>query len=251
MGVVMVLCQLICNIAIHNIYVAMALVKYGSLITAMQGSIGGHSFSVCNAGAIMFNKPIPRQSQLQNVLDARRAIFAASAAWSALSVAQRDSWATIALATTFYNRLGDPYTPTGYQCYVWINDRLLRASLAPINNGVSCVVQTVNSPPPVSIIYASNTINFGFAMVATTNLRYYVYVLSPRNKSYMGANPQWLLLCNAASYLQADTTILPLIRARYPTKCKVAQYIPIMLINQNSSTGLIQRLGLPALTLIS
>jgi len=229
----------------------MARVIYGSIVTELRGKLGGHIFSKSGTGYFMstFKKAVNTSSV--SSLAAKSAMFNVASAWSALNVGQRTAWKNVAMVTTFYNSMGTAYTPTGYQLFSFINDRIIRSGSPAIVASTPANVITTNTPPPVSVVFATNTLNFGFNPVAVANSKYFIYALEPCQVQYLGSSPQWRLIAYGASFSQADTTIVPILKNFYYNKFKVGNYLPLMVMSQNTVTGAITRLGLPSLTVIS
>ena len=94
------------------------LVKLGHIIAEARGSTGGTVFSRNRAGAYTRNrtKPVDPGSAKQNTQ--RSQMSASVAAWRALTAAQRDLFNAKALVTSFTNRLGESFHPTGMNLFV-------------------------------------------------------------------------------------------------------------------------------------
>lgn len=129
-----------------------ALAKYGALITEIKGSVGGTTFKGTKQGGSVQNKitkvDAGRGSGKITKADAGRVIqvigntVANSTAWKDLTDAQRQTWVTQAPNYPFYNKFGEPYTPSGFQLYMSCNNNLL-------NIGESVLT---DAPLPESII---------------------------------------------------------------------------------------------------
>lgn len=229
----------------------MALVRYGSIVTELRGKMSGSCFSKCQSGFIMSNLPLPRvNTSTYNALS-KRAVVNLVSTWHSLSAAQKLAWTAQAALTTFYNALNEPYNPTGYQLFFAVNNRIARFGGALIQNAVTYQVQTLNVAQPTSIVFNTNTFNFGFNPTAVANSFYALYTYKAQNKAYQGSNPPWRLLKVAASFDQVDLTLVPLLKSMYPSIFKVGAYVPILQLQQNYSTGVISRLGLPSLIIVS
>jgi hypothetical protein len=110
----------------------MALIKYGQGVASMSGKQGGSVHSRGRTGAIIRNwtKPCNPTTASQTQ---RRANFAGqTAAWGALTNAQRLAWNGWAQTQSRINRQGDVYVPTGRQMYIELNANLILAGQAAI-----------------------------------------------------------------------------------------------------------------------
>lgn len=138
---------------------ARAQVKYGAIITDMKGKAGGHVFKGTTAGGVMQAKASPLKGTSQNgkltKADAGRVIrtqanTAENATnWKGLSDAERTTWTAAAPNFPFYNKFGQPYTPSGYQLYMSVNNNLLNIGEATLAEPPSPT--TLDPTPPFTV----------------------------------------------------------------------------------------------------
>jgi hypothetical protein len=106
----------------------MATIRFGNIITGAAGKIGGTIIQRGRSGSQMRNltKPIPARSNASAQVHAR--FQAIAGIWRGLTVSQRQSWTDLADTLTRFNRLGDPYTPSGQQIFTEfsLNQRIVR-----------------------------------------------------------------------------------------------------------------------------
>lgn len=97
----------------------MALVKLQTGIDELRGSIGGATFSRGKFGTYVRVRKTPRNPLTLPISLAHTRIQIYSKLWATvLTPAQRTAWNTLGAATTWTNRLGDTYNPTGINLYV-------------------------------------------------------------------------------------------------------------------------------------
>ena len=97
----------------------MGIVKFTETAPQIRGSIGGTTYSVNAAGNIARRrqKPLFPKTDIQCRRSADLGHF--SEIWHlVLSDANRIAWNTLAAATTWTNKLGEEYSPTGHNLYV-------------------------------------------------------------------------------------------------------------------------------------
>lgn len=229
----------------------MARIRYGSIVTEIRGKMSGSCFSKCRSGYTMSNVPIPSVSTSQFNYNAKQAMQYLAATWQGLSAAQRLAWSSQAGLTTFYNSLNEPYNPTGYQLFCGINNRLARYNNSAILDAVPYVVQTTNTPQPISLNLAGNELVFGFTPSFVPSQFYAIYSYAPQNKKYQGSSPPWRLISMFNASEQYNYFIVPVLKSLFPVGLKVGSYVPIMQLTQHMTTGVIQRLGLPSLVVVS
>lgn len=122
---------------------ARAQVKYGAIITDMKGKAGGHVFKGTTAGGVMQSKATPLKGTSQNgkltkadagrVINTQANTAANATSWRELSDADRTNWTAAAVNFPFYNKFGQPYTPSGYQLYMSVNNNLLNIQETPLD----------------------------------------------------------------------------------------------------------------------
>ena len=96
----------------------MALIKYGSTVAMIAGSIGGSTYARNRYGAYIRNrtKPVDPGSNLQT--EYRTRVSNAVAAWQALTAAQRDAFNAKASTTVLQNRIGESFHPSGINLFI-------------------------------------------------------------------------------------------------------------------------------------
>lgn len=98
----------------------MAVMKYtpSALVSEFSGKQGSTVASHNRFGPYMRNRTIPVNTNTASQQNARNNLSSASKAWKALTAAQRAAWIAAATTILLYDRLGRPYTPTGFQYFV-------------------------------------------------------------------------------------------------------------------------------------
>jgi len=103
----------------------MALVKFGGGIAAMSGKLGGTIFSRNGAGAISKNWAKPTYPGSARQAEAAGRMSTIVTEWQqGLTNAQRTAFNNKAATVSFRNRLGDDFTPSGFNLYVRANTHL-------------------------------------------------------------------------------------------------------------------------------
>jgi hypothetical protein len=96
----------------------MAKVKYGEMIAALSGKIGGTVHSKNHYGNFMRVRVKPTNPQTSAQVESRNVLKAAAQAWRGLTDAQRGSWINLASTVSKTDRLGDAIKLTGSNLYV-------------------------------------------------------------------------------------------------------------------------------------
>lgn len=101
----------------------MATIRFNNIADA-RGSVNGTVYSRGVGGLYMKTrvKPLNPQTAKQSVV--RNQLAALAAAWRSLTEAQRAAWTAQTGNYPATNRVGEVYTPSGYQLYMTLNSNL-------------------------------------------------------------------------------------------------------------------------------
>lgn len=171
--------------------------KMGSIVSDLAGKLGGTIFQRSPFGQVArtLYKTNPGNSKLQPTN--RNNLSSIAELWKSLSTSDRDTWLANVGTYTFYDRFGDPYTPTPYQLFVHINGVLLKneqslTSTCDVYNTITGITATfgdmslsgshctvnLSSPVPPSTFF---TVQISYPYQHGNNYRYRRYIFC---KSY-------------------------------------------------------------------
>lgn len=108
-------------------------IKFGSLVVAGSGKIGGHVASKNRGGAYLRTKVTPSNPQTVRQLTARSILASLSSAWSGLSAAARASWSNAVANFATTDIFGDIRNPSGNNLYVKLNTNLINTGQATLS----------------------------------------------------------------------------------------------------------------------
>jgi hypothetical protein len=125
--------------------------KFGMVVVAGSGKIGGHVASHNRAGAYFRTKVTPVNPQSTAQLAVRNRLGTRSQAWRGLTDAQRSAWNAAVSAFAKTDIFGDLKNPTGFNLYQKLNNNLVTVGAAaitvpPIPAAVSTVTITSITP---------------------------------------------------------------------------------------------------------
>ena len=112
-------------------------IKFGAIVVAGSGKIGGHVASKNRGGAYLRTKVTPTNPNSPAQAGARALLASLSTGWSGLSEENRDSWngAVKDYATT--DIFGDIKNPSGINLYVKLNANLIAAGESALTTAPS------------------------------------------------------------------------------------------------------------------
>lgn len=107
--------------------------KFGAIVVAGSGKIGGHVASRNRSGAYFRTKVTPVNPQSTSQLNARQRLTTRSQAWRSLTQPQRDAWNAAVSAFARTDIFGELKNPTGFNLYQRLNNNLVNVGIAPIS----------------------------------------------------------------------------------------------------------------------
>lgn len=148
--------------------------KFGAIIVAGSGKVGGHVASKNRSGSYLRTKvtPINPQSALQTAVRGRLASLAS--AWGSLTAAQRDAWNAAVSSFKSTNVFGDIINPSGFNLFIKLNSNLLALGVAQISDPpVPVAVSTLTalsltadvSDNKVEVTFSPTPVPAGFKLV--------------------------------------------------------------------------------------
>jgi hypothetical protein len=115
----------------------MTLISYSGLVSDNRGKLNGSIFSKCHAGNVIKNFCRPQNprsaTQQPNRANWQFLLFN----WQTLSDIQRQTWHRLAKATTWSNKLGQQFHPTGQQLFLYCNQNLFTINQLPLTSAVT------------------------------------------------------------------------------------------------------------------
>jgi hypothetical protein len=108
-------------------------IKFGSIVVAGSGKIGGHVAARNRAGAYMRTKVTPVNPNTSFQAAVRNVLSALSTGWGALTPGQRTEWNGAVDSFKSTDVFGDIKRPSGFNLYVALNTNLLKIGEAAIS----------------------------------------------------------------------------------------------------------------------
>lgn len=178
-----------------------------------SGSIGGVTSSRNRFGQYRRTRAIPVNPNTTNQGQIRTRFASLTAAWSALTAAQRVGWADLAAGITRTDALGQQYTMSGAQCHMSINMNNLDAGNAQVADAPAKV-------SPVALLTATITSTGGtlsYAYTATplgAGARVFIYA-SPQRSAGRSFEGDLRLIHVSAAAAASPANILAAYTARF------------------------------------
>lgn len=111
----------------------MARVQFGSGVTSIVGSIGGNTFQSNRSGYIIRSRGFTRKQVTPKQVTAMNAYQYYLYLWSLLTLVEKQSWDTLALAHTKTDKFGQIKTLSGFNWFVSVNYMQVLCGFSPLN----------------------------------------------------------------------------------------------------------------------
>jgi len=125
-----------------------------------SGSQAGTTASRNRFGQYYRTRAIPVNPDSSNQLQVRARLSANSAAWRALTSAQRAGWSDMASSITLTDRLGQSYTPTGFNAYVSVNNNNVAAGNSAVADAPAVVTPSALAIGAITLTAAAFTVAY-------------------------------------------------------------------------------------------
>lgn len=137
--------------------------KFGAIVVAGSGKIGGHVASRNRFGSYFRTKVTPVNPQTESQSIVRNRFSAISGAWRSLESSARTSWNSVVSDFSKSDVFGDLRNPSGFNLYQRLNNNLITVSLPPID-----------IPPAVAVVDETAIIS----LTATAAIQLFSLLLS-------------------------------------------------------------------------
>jgi hypothetical protein len=107
--------------------------KFGAIVVAGSGKIGGHVVAKGRSGSYMRTKVKPVNPKTTKQITVRSFLTTLSQAWKSLTTAQLLAWNTAVASYQKHNKFGDLVKPSGFNLYIGLNRNLKDVNVAIIN----------------------------------------------------------------------------------------------------------------------
>lgn len=178
-----------------------------------SGSYQGITASRNRFGQYKRTRATPVQPRTTSQLNQRARMSTNSAAWRALTDAQRAGWQSLGLTWTRTDSLGQSYTMNGFMAFCSVNNNLLSAGDA----GISDAPTIVTPPDLLTATLTLTAASFSLAYTATplaTGVRLFIWV-SPQQSPGRKFNGDYRLLTVTAAAAASPAVILTAYTAKF------------------------------------
>lgn len=210
--------------------------KFGAIVVAGSGKVGGHVASRNRAGAYLRTKVTPVNPQSTAQLTVRARLTTLAQAWRGITAAQRAAWIGVVGDYAKTDIFGDLKNPSGFNLYQRLNNNLLTVGAAQIASPLA--PGPVLSVAITSIIPAAGTqlipMVLSGAVPAATAVK--VFATSPQSAGKSFVKSEYRLI----QTLPAATATPVALGAAYSTKFGtfvVGQKLFFKLLFVNTATG--------------
>lgn len=216
----------------------MARIKFGMVVVAGRGKIGGQVLSAGRSGATVRTKTTPVNGKTVAQNNVRSRFTSLSQGWRDLTQAQRDAWNAAVAAFARTNVFGDIVNPSGSNLFQRLNNNLLNIGESSISDPPIPV--GVESPVLVSVTNAigAGTMTLvldGDVPAATACI---VFATAPMSAGKSFVKSEYRQIAVLAAEDATPVNIKAAYIAKFGSQGSVGQKIFFMIRPVNIDTGL-------------
>ena len=212
--------------------------KFGAIVVAGSGKIGGHVASKNKAGAYLRTKVTPSNPRTTYQTNVRERLAGLSQGWRSLTDAQRNSWNNAVANFKRSNVFGDIKIPSGFNLYQRINNNILT---------IGGTILTV-PPTPSSVATYSNAVltaaagtpalSLAFTVVAGSVAGYKLFATAPVSPGKTNVSNAYRLIGVALTNAISPFNILSLYTAKFGSVGVAGQRIDVKIVGVGATTGI-------------
>lgn len=211
--------------------------KFGAIVVAGSGKIGGHVAAKNRGGAYLRTKTTPSNAQTSAQSGVRNLFTSLSQAWRALDQEQRDAWNAAVADYSRTDIFGDIRVPSGSNLFQRLNNNL-------INVGQSMITSPPLPAEVVNIVLVSLTKNivggifdveFSPAISVGTSVKVFATAPMSAGKSYVKNAFRQIGVLQSGDTSAFD--IADMYQAKFGSLGVDGQKISVKLIPVNNVTG--------------
>jgi len=147
--------------------------KFGSIVVAGSGKIGGHVASRNRAGAYFRTKVTPVNPNTSYQAGSRSRFSARSQAWRGLTEAQRAAWNAAVQDYSKTDIFGDNQIPSGFNLYQKLNNNLVNIGESALTNPPlpQDIINFTSLSVTSEVAVGSVTVTFAAAIAVTEKVK--------------------------------------------------------------------------------
>jgi hypothetical protein len=212
--------------------------KFGSIVVAGSGKIGGHVASRNRGGAYFRTKVTPVNPSTSAQAAVRARLTTNAQAWRGLTAAQRDQWNAAVADFSRTDIFGDLRNPSGFNLYVRINNNLASLGVAAVS--VPPMPQSVDSysDPVLTYTVGAAALSLAFTAVAGDDSGYQIWATPPLSAGKNFVKSEFRLIDTGTAAGASPIDILAAYQAVFGNVGSVGDKIFVKIVPVGGTTGI-------------
>ena len=210
--------------------------KFGAIVVAGRGKIGGHVASQNRAGAYLRTKVTPVNPQSGSQLTVRNRLTGFAQGWRGLTETERNSWNAAVADHAKTDIFGDLRQPSGFALYQRLNNNLSIIGVAPLDTpplpsavGVSFAESlSCDETPALSLVLNG-------AVPSDTKVQ--IWATPPMSAGKSFVKSEYRLITVLASAATTPVNLLSAYTAKFGGIGSAGQKIFVKTVAVNETTG--------------
>ena len=212
--------------------------KFGAIVVAGSGKIGGHVASKNKAGAYLRTKVTPSNPRTTYQTNVRERLTGLSQGWRSLTDAQRNAWNAAVSNFKKSNVFGDIKIPSGFNLYQRINNNILSIGGSVLTNPPSPSSVATYSAAVLTAAAGTPALSLAFTVVAGATAGYKLFATAPQSAGKTNLSNQYRLIGVALTNAISPFNILSLYTAKFGSVGVAGQRIDVKIVACGATTGI-------------
>jgi hypothetical protein len=213
--------------------------KFGALVVAGSGKIGGHVAARNRSGAYLRTKVTPVNPQTASQAGARNRLSGLSSGWRALTAAQRAAWNGAVQDFSKTDVFGDLRNPSGFNLYQRLNNNLINVGEAALTLPPQAV--QVDAFTSVSLTAADNTVaeamSLTYAPAIEADHQVKVFATAPLSAGVSFVKSEYRQIDVIATADASPLNLLAAYQAKFGSTGAAGGKIFVKLVQVNTTSG--------------
>lgn len=213
--------------------------KFGSIIVAGSGKIGGHVASRNRGGSYLRTKVTPVNPQTTAQSTVRNRLAGLSQAWRGLTASQRSAWNAAVGDFAKTDIFGDLKNPSGFNLFQRLNNNLLAVGASQINSppAAAAVDAFTSFSLAAEDATAAESLTLTFAPAIESDHKVKVFATAPISAGVSFVSSEYRLIEIIDDGDNSPYDAISAYQTKFGSTGDVGQKIFVKLVQVNASTG--------------
>jgi hypothetical protein len=211
--------------------------KFGSIIVAGSGKIGGHVASKNKSGSYLRTKVTPTNPRTNAQSGVRALLASLAQQWRSLTQDQRDAWNAAVSSFAKTNIFGDLVNPSGFNLFQKLNNNLININRSVITDPPMPAEIGTCDALSLTVAVAVPALSLVMANAVPANTAVKVFATAPQSAGISNANSAFRQISVLAAAAATPVNLLAAYVAKFGSTGAVGQKIFVKIVPCSTISG--------------